>query len=92
MTEKVVSKKSVSKKNKSVGSASEKAGYDMPINIHLYTGLLTENKHLRAENAVLKSELESLKAEADKVNSNKSSRAEVLEKLGLRDRIKNLFS
>lgn len=69
-----------------------KASEDIParaqVNLVLYTSLLTENKRLKAEIEELKMKI----VEQDSENfQHKSSREEVLEKLGLRERIKKLF-
>lgn len=82
-------KKAPAKKAKTVKQDEERGLDNMPINVHLYTSLLSENKILRAEVADLKSKLEDEKAALNRL---KSSRADVLEKVGLKDRIKSLFN
>lgn len=79
---------SVTKKAKTVKEVEEPVVDSKPLNIHLYTSLLAENKTLRLQVEELKNKLEDEKAAVSRL---KSSRAEVLEKVGLKDRIKNLF-
>jgi hypothetical protein len=85
---KVKKEYSVTKKAKTVKEVEEPVVDSKPLNIHLYTSLLAENKTLRLQVEELKNKLEDAKAAVSRL---KFSRADVLEKVGLKDRIKNLF-
>lgn len=85
---KVKKEYSVTKKAKVAKQNEEPVVDSKPLNIHLYTSLLAENKTLRLQVEDLTKKIEDHKAELKRV---KSSRADVLEKVGLKDRIKSLF-
>lgn len=80
---------SVSKKAKTAEKQEAPVVNNTPLNIHLYTSLLAENKTLRLQVEELKKNLEDKKATLNRINA---SRAGVLERVGLKDRIKSLFN